>query len=235
MKLFTMGNPKILKGRKLGYISAVLHLAPYDLSGFQVCGAADGCQIPCLNTAGRGGIIKKGENTNRIQEARIRKTREFFLNRDEFMGEMVSDVRRVIRYAEKLALIPCIRLNGTSDIPWEKIRVTVEGIEYRNIFEAFPHVQFYDYTKIFGRKNLPANYHLTFSRSASNELSVVKAIQAGINVAVVFDKLPRSFMGKPVIDGDDTDLRFLDQKGSIVGLKAKGKAKSDFSGFVVRA
>lgn len=230
MKLLTISNPKLLKGKKLNYISAVLHLAPYNLSGFQVCPMADGCEFPCLNTAGRGGIIKKGEASNKIQEARIRKTREFFLDREAFMDSLYNDIRLFIKNAAKKGFIPAIRLNGTSDIAWEKIRVK----NYRNIFEAFPDIQFYDYTKIPGRENLPKNYNLTFSRSANNELNTLKEMQKGKNVAVVFDTIPEKFMGKRVVDGDYTDLRFLDDENVIVGLKAKGKAKNDFSGFVVR-
>lgn len=234
--LFTRGNPKTEKGEKQGYLTSILHLAPFNLSGYQVCAMADGCELPCLNLAGRGGMFKKGESTNKIQQARIRKTRQFFENREWFMARIVKEVQNTIKYALKHNLIPVFRLNGTSDLPWEKFRVTVNGVEYRNIMEAFPQIQFYDYTKVYGRK-VPANYHITFSRSAHNEINVVKAIQASMNVAVVFDNtkpMPETFLGKVVINGDTTDLRFLDQKNVIVGLKAKGPAKKDFSGFVVR-
>lgn len=236
MKLMTKSdaNPKTIKGRKLNYLTAILHLAPFNLSGYQVCALADGCEVPCLNTAGRGGIIKAGETTNAIQTARIRRTRLFFEDRAQFMALIVADIKSHVRRARKLRMKPCVRLNGTSDLPWEKIRATVDGVEYRNLMEAFPGVVFYDYTKVPGR-TVPANYHLTFSRSARNEINVIKAIAAGRNVAVVFAKtLPAEFMGRRVIDGDETDLRFLDDAGVIVGLKAKGKAKRDMSGFVVR-
>lgn len=235
--LFTRGNPKTEKGEKQGYLTSILHLAPHTLSGYQVCALADGCQIPCLNLAGRSGMFKKGESTNKIQQARIRKTKQFFEDRDWFMARLVKEIQNTIKYALNLNLIPVFRLNGTSDLPWEKFRVTVNGVSYRNLMEAFPQIQFYDYTKVPGRK-VPSNYHLTFSRSAGNELNVVKAIAAGANVAVVFDNkktMPQTFLGLPVINGDETDLRFLDAKNVIVGLKAKGPAKKDSSGFVVRA
>lgn len=235
-KLFTRGNPKTEKGEKQGYLTSILHLAPHTLSGYQVCALADGCQIPCLNTAGRGGMFKKGESTNKIQQARIRKTKLFFENREWFMEQLVREIVNAIKYAEKHNFIPVFRLNGTSDIPWEKFRVTVNGIQYRNIMEAFPSITFYDYTKIPSRK-VPSNYHLTFSRSAKNELNVIKAIASGTNVAVVFDNkvpMPEFFLGRKVINGDESDLRFLDEKNTIVGLKAKGRAKKDTSGFVVR-
>jgi hypothetical protein len=135
-------------------------------------------------------------------------------------------------------LIPVFRLNGTSDLSWEKYSVTVDGVDYANIFAAFPDVQFYDYTKILGRKvkGIP-NYHLTFSAADGNDADVAKAIEQGYNVATVFgikktEPMPESYNGRPVFNGDDSDLRFLDPKGVIVGLYAKGKAKKDTSGFV---
>ena len=234
--LFTRGNPKTEKGEKQGYLTHILHLAPHTLSGYQVCALADGCEIPCLNLAGRGGMFKKGESTNRIQQARIRKTKQFFEMREWFLARIVKEIQNGIKYALAHNLIPVFRLNGTSDLPWEKFRVKLNGVEYRNLMEAFPQIQFYDYTKVPNRK-VPANYHLTFSRSAHNELNVVKEIVSGKNIAVVFDHkvpMPETFLGRKVINGDSTDLRFLDEKNVIVGLKAKGPAKKDESGFVVR-
>lgn len=232
MKLLTIGNPKTLKGEKEGFLTFILHLAPADVSGYQTCPKATaGCKAACLNTAGRGGMFKPG-GTNTIQEARKRKTRFFFENRTEFMALLVEDIKRGIKYAEKRGFIPVFRLNGTSDIAWEKIRVG----EFRNVMEMFPAIQFYDYTKILGRKNLPFNYQLTFSRAESNEMDSRLAASAGMNVAVVFSAktLPEVYMGRQVFNGDDSDLRFLDPKGVIVGLYAKGRAKKDTSGFVVQ-
>ena len=233
-KLLTKGNPKTLKGEKQGYLTYILHLAPAKLSGYQVCPMATaGCESACLNTAGRGGIFKKGETTNIIQQARIRKTKLFFEQREFFMTTLHNEIKKAIVYAEKKGLIPVFRLNGTSDIAWEKIRV--KG--YRNIFEAFPNIQFYDYTKIFGRSSIPSNYHITFSKAESNGRHVKKSIIRGINVAVVFASkvLPKTYLGKKVVNGDESDLRFLDNPNSIVGLYAKGLAKKDKSGFVVHA
>ena len=178
-----------------------------------------------MNTAGRGGIFKKGESTNVIQKARIRKTKMFFEQRDQFMADLESDIRAGIKQAEKMNMIPAFRLNGTSDLAWEKY----------GIIEKFPEVQFYDYTKIVGRKvSHLKNYHLTFSNADGNINDVLKAKSNGMNVAVVFRKeLPATYLGRKVINGDETDLRFLDEKNVIVGLKAKGKAKKDTSGFVV--
>jgi len=230
MKLLSTGNPKLMKGEKKGYLSFVLHLAPSDLSGYNTCPmASNGCRAACLNTAGRGGVIKKGETTNKIQTARIRKTRMFFEHRAEFLSQLVADIKLGIKQAEKTGMIPAFRLNGTSDIRWET--VPVNGAT--NLMSLFPNVQFYDYTKRENRRNLPANYHLTVSRSETNEANV---FALPYNVAVVFNSktLPAEYNGRPVVNGDDTDLRFLDPTGVVVGLTAKGKAKKDPTGFTVR-
>ncbi len=226
MKLLSTANPKIQKGTKLGYLSFILHLAPATLSGKETCPKRTaGCTAACLNTAGRGGMFRKGENTNMIQQARIRKTRMFFEQRDAFMAQLEKDIKLGIKQAAKLGLTPVFRLNGTSDLAWEKY----------GIIEKFPQVQFYDYTKVLGRKvaHLP-NYHLTFSAADGNDADVARAVAQGMNVAAVFDALPETYMGRTVINADETDLRFLDPKGVIAGLKAKGRAKKDTSGFVRR-
>ena len=231
--LLTTGNPKIEKGAALGFLTNILHLAPSRLSGFNTCPMATaGCAAGCLNTAGRGGMFRKGEDTNMIQKARIRKTVLFFNERTAFMVKLVKEITAAIKRAEKLDLTPVFRLNGTSDLRWETIAVTRNNVEYTNIMLAFPEVQFYDYTKIANRRDLPANYHLTFSLAENNDVMAQKALDAGLNVAAVFRVLPATFMGRPVVNGDETDLRFLDEKNVIVGLKAKGRAKKDVSGFV---
>lgn len=228
MKLLSIGNTKTLKGQKMGYMTFILHLAPSTVSGYNTCPmASEGCSAACLNTAGRG----KFDNT---QNARIRKTVWYFERRNSFMIELTKDIRAAIRKAEREGFIPVFRLNGTSDIRWEN--ESVGG--FRNIMEMFPTVQFYDYTKLHNRRDLPSNYHLTFSRSESNDSKIAEVLRNNINVAVVFDtkkgkELPMSFMGATVVDGDDTDLRFLDPKGVIVGLRGKGDAKKDDSGFVI--
>jgi len=235
MKLLSTGNPKILKGMSQGYMTYILHLAPASLSGFNTCPkATEGCKAACLNTAGRGGMFKKGESTNVIQEARKRKTAMFFEERAGFMEWLYADIKLAIKQAKKKGMIPVFRLNGTSDIAWEKYDM-LPGL---NVFECFPDVQFYDYTKILGRKVKGiANYHLTFSAADGNDSDVYRAIAEGLNVATVFgikktEPMPETYNGRPVFNGDESDLRFLDPKGVIVGLYAKGKAKKDTSGFV---
>jgi hypothetical protein len=210
-------------------------LAPADLSGFNTCPKATaGCKAACLNTAGRGGMFKKGETTNAIQKARIRKTKMFYEQRQDFMLALKKDIELAIKQSKKLGLIPVIRLNGTSDLSWEKY----DMIPGQNVFECFPDIQFYDYTKILGRKVKGiANYNLTFSAADGNDADVYSAISQGYNIATVFGikktlPMPETYMGRPVFNGDESDLRFLDPKGVVVGLYAKGKAKKDTSGFV---
>ena len=135
-------------------------------------------------------------------------------------------------------LVPVFRLNGTSDLSFEKYEVVRNGQLFRNMFTAFPEVQFYDYTKVLGRKVAGiSNYHLTFSAADGNDADVAKAIQQGYNIATVFGikktlPMPDTYLGVTVFNGDESDLRFLDPKGVVVGLYAKGKAKKDTSGFV---
>jgi hypothetical protein len=229
MKLLSTGNPKILKGEAKGFMTYILHLAPADVSGYNTCPKATaGCKAACLNTAGRGGMFKRGETTNVIQEARKRKTRMFFEDRENFLTTLKADIRKAIKQAEKKGLIPVFRLNGTSDIAWEKY----------GVIQEFPNIQFYDYTKMLNRKvKALANYHLTFSAADGNDADVDKAIEQGYNVATVFGikktlPMPEAYKGLPVFNGDESDLRFLDPKGVVVGLYAKGKAKKDTSGFV---
>lgn len=224
MKLLGISNTKTLKGEAQGYRTYIMHLAPSTLSGYQVCPmASEGCSEACLNLSGMGRF-------SNVQAARIVKTRWFFEDRLSFMKQLVKEIRSAVKSSQKAGLIPVFRLNGTSDIRWETIQVYADNAWHNSIMDAFPTVQFYDYTKIPNRRNVPSNYHLTFSRSETNHADV---IQSQYNVAVVFDILPETYLGRPVIDGTETDLRFLDPEHVVVGLKANGKAKQDASGFTV--
>lgn len=234
MLLSISADAKTIKGQKMGYLTGVLYLAPHTLSGFQVCPkASEGCKLACLYTAGRGMY------TN-IQEARIRKTKRFFMDREGFMAELVKNVEALIRKAKRESMIPVVRLNGTSDIAWEKIKCVRNGVTYASMMEAFPEIQFYCYTKILGRSKAIAlpNYSLTFSLSESNDAEAKEALAQGYNVAVVMntkrkEQKPETWGGYPVVDGDETDLRFLDPNGGhIVALTAKGQARKDTMGFV---
>lgn len=235
MKLLTKSNLKVMKGEKKGFQTWILHLSPYTLGGINTCPKATlGCIESCLNTAGHGGMMKIGETvhntTNKVQIARKRKTQFFANDRQGFLELLIDDIQKAINYSTKKGFIPVFRLNGTSDISWEKYK-----INGKTIFEHFPNTQFYDYTKVLHRKvSMISNYHLTFSRAESNQRDVDYALKSGMSVAMVFDKIPAEYNNMPVFDADDTDLRFLDPKNHIIGLKAKGKAKKDQSGFVIR-
>jgi hypothetical protein len=230
-------NAKTVKGQKQGYMTGILYLAPYNLSGYQVCPMAKnaGCIDGCLNTAGRGAF-------NSVQQARINKTKYFFENRQQFMLDLAASIEALIRKAKREGLYPTVRLNGTSDIKWENISFDYTFAHGKQrevtIFELFPELQFYDYTKTPNRKSVPDNYDLTFSYSGTNTFAreVKQAFDNGERVAVVFRNkadIPNQFLGLECIDGDDSDLRFLEPKNKVVALYAKGKAKKDTSGFVV--
>ena len=227
----TVGNDaKTIKGQSKGYLTGILYLAPATIGGGRsLCPfSTAGCRRVCLYTAGRGGF-------NVVQTARIRKTQEWLNNPDAFVEFLKQDITALIAAAAKRGLIPAVRLNGTSDIEWEKT----------DIMQSFPNVQFYDYTKwpASRRLDLPKNYHLTYSWSEKDNASsqAIAWKWRGVNTAMVFSGgLPKGwklFKGQaydlPVIDGDESDLRFTDPKGVIVGLKTKGKArKDDGDGFV---
>jgi hypothetical protein len=226
MKLLTVENAKTVKGEKLGYLTGILYLAPANESGvMNTCPMSTaGCRAGCLYTAGRAAMFAA------IPAARIRKTRELFNDREGFVTKLRADITSLIKSAARQNLIPAIRINGTSDLPKLAMQLASE----------FPTVQFYDYTKIprAWERTLP-NYHITFSLSESNMVDAIAALQHGLNVAAVFPikrghDLPETFLGFGVIDGDAHDLRFLDKHrtGLIVGLRAKGQAKKDSSGFV---
>jgi hypothetical protein len=222
-------NAKTIKGQKKGFQTAILYLTPASGSGENLCAMAvlAQCDEPCLNTAGRGAM-------SNVQLARLRKALFYNQYREEFLALLRKEIARCVKKIEAAGFVPLVRLNGTSDIRWENYGIP----------QMFPNVQFYDYTKLVNRKDIPANYDLTFSYSGvpMYQSFVKKAVDAGMRVAVVFRN--RSvvenmllnqikFMDLDVVDGDDSDIRHIDPHGSIVALYAKGKAKKDTSGFVV--
>jgi hypothetical protein len=143
-----------------------------------------------------------------------------------FLALLRGDLAWLEHVALKQGLKPACRMNITSDIAWETVDDLLDG---------FPEIEFYDYTKVRGRRP-PPNYSLTFSRSEKNGTLVEPTLGLQQNVAVVFrgPTLPASYLGYPVIDGDSDDCRFLDPRPVVVGLRAKGtKAKNDSSGFVL--
>tara|TARA_R110000772_G_scaffold108972_6_gene212125 strand:- start:1401 stop:2135 length:735 start_codon:yes stop_codon:yes gene_type:complete len=235
-KLIGVGtNAKTIKGDGSEYLTGIVYMTPYkvmvDNKWYNSCSMAvlAGCIEGCLNTAGRGAM-------NCVQAARQRKAEWFYRDRDGFMRQLITDLKRFVAYCKKRGIQPVIRLNGTTDIRWELI--TIDGL---TIFEHFPEISYYDYTKIANRNtdHIP-NYHLTWSYSnASPKYAAMMqtALDRGMNVATVFRKAfdyANTWAGLPVINGDADDLRILDPKGGhIVALYAKGKAKKDTSGFVV--
>lgn len=214
---------------KAGVYTGVLYMAPAQVSGYEMCRKrTKGCTASCLFTSGHGSY-------KNVKTARLRKTYQFLHRREEFLERLDHEVKLTHAYAERHGFIPAIRLNGTSDIPWEIYPVN----GYANIFEANPETNFYDYSKILERfGNVPENYHLTFSlaETKANMADAQKALEMGFNVAAVFDELPDRYMGRKVINGDETDVRFWEvyEEGVIVGLLQKGKAYKDETGFVIR-
>ena len=248
--LLTVGNDaKTILGEEYGFLTGILYLAPSTVSGIvNLClKASEGCKIACLFTSGRGKFTS-------TQQARINKTILFVRFKPQFWAQLIKNIKSLIRKAKRLGLIPVIRLNGTSDNLWERIKIKGTKFDGLTIFEAFPEVQFYDYSKYTfqERPNLPNNYHLTYSFSEDTTPEIlVDNLNNGRNVAVVFNicklgnkgkchnkckcPLPKIWNGYTVISGNDSDVRFMDPEGVIVGLRANGKARDDDSGFVQKA
>lgn len=223
----TLANVEILEG--------ILYLSPADEAGYETCAwSTPGCRAACLRSAGKM-VFKESA------AARIWRTRFLFQDRPGFMDQLCEEIAREVRRADRLDVGFAMRPNGTSDLPWERIRDR-EGLTLMN---RFPTVQFHDYTKNAPRAfasiepGWPSNYHLTLSRSGDNDAECLAFLALGGNVAVVFDTkrgqpLPATWEGFPVIDGDHHDARHLDPPGTVVGLRQKGKASQDQTGFVVR-
>lgn len=229
--LLTTTNPKVAKGAAdMGYLPAVLHLAPATMAGANVCAwSSPECVAGCLNTSGRGGISLDASGWNQIQAARIRRTAMMILAPDTFRVVLCDEISRHARMARWHGLTPALRLNGTSDIAW-----------HRTFPEIVAHAQaegcvLYDYTK---RPKPDAAEHgidITYSYPGGQGEAARRYLDAGHRVAVVFDTrkgapLPATWTAPwggvyPVVDGDAHDLRFADAGGVIVGLRAKGRMR----------
>ena len=222
MKLLSIGNDaKTIKGEKLGYRTAILYLQPT----LQLCPwSSAGCRAGCLNTAGRGQMSV-------VQQARKAKTEYYTQHTLAFCDQLVEEIIQFAKSCKRAGMMPAVRLNGTSDIDFKQVRNDVLA-EYCSS-SANPWVTFYDYTKSVERALQLCN--VTFSRTEYTPARTIKYLASrGINTAVVFrNELPKMWNGIPVINGDEHDCRFLDPRGVIVGLKAKGCAKHDTTGFVV--
>ena len=266
LKVLAVGNDaKTVKGLKLKVCTAILYLAPANEAGRgNLCPhASQGCRAACLFTAGRGRF-------DNVREARIKKTLRWFDDRRAFLADIVRDIQKLESYCRRHRLTPAVRLNGTSDIPWENVILPDDGC---NLMDQFPSVRFYDYTKNKARAikaasckhplaspldkgRFPDNYSLTFSRAEDNRRQVAQVINAGGNVAAVYSAdrydrftwsakgIARGLVhaqaetygadGPRIFNGDNTDARFKDPKGVVVALRAKGDAKSDETGFVIK-
>lgn len=234
MPILSIGSdPKTIKGQKRGYKTAIIYMAPAKNSGFNMCPMSRlaGCEAACLYLAGRGGMTM-------IQNARLVRTALFNTDQKKFMDTLIKELIAFIKSARKADFIPVVRLNGTSDIRYENIYL--DGSK-ETIFTMFPDIQFYDYTKLVRRfyHILPKNYFLLLSYSEANDRYRRMCMEVlikypDINLAVVADELDDPFLGRPVVSGDESDLRFLDPPGVVVRLKAKGPARKDTTGFVIR-
>ena len=215
------------KGEKFGYKTAILHLAPFDLSGKNVCPkASPECAAACLNTSGRGQM-------GSVQKARIDKTNLFWTNKNAFLWQLSTEIEQLKKRAANQGYKFAVRLNGTSDLPWHRMKVDGGG----SLMQLHPEVQFYDYTKVLNYLDHDLNnYNVTFSDSGRNNADIAAALKKGANVAVVFkDKLPIRWMKRKVINGDLHDLRFKDPNGVIVGLVAKGLGRNINNKFIKAA
>jgi hypothetical protein len=213
-------SAKIAKGEKYGIDTFIIYLAPWKQSGFNVCaGASPECIDACLDESGQ--YILTPEH---IRKARIAKTQAFYNSREQFCRQLFKEIARAHKSAIKKGHKFAVRINGTSDLSPELFKV--DGV---NILQAFPAVQFYDYTKIFNRSRLLdkySNYQLTFSFNGHNWTECEERLNAGQNVSAVFNvkrgkELPKFWAGFPVVDGDITDYRPEDGAGVIVGLRFK--------------
>ena len=206
-------SSKIIKGQKKNVATYIVYLAPEKLSGYNVCPfSTKGCRAACLYTSGRAKVFGK------INEARLVKTKMFFEEPERFMKILFKEIESAYKLWTKKGFDFAVRFNGTSDLD-------VTNLNGYNLPELYPHIQFYDYTKNPNLQSKYDNYHITYSYSPENQHlwdKVSSKIHAGVNVAMVFyPAIPEEYKGFKVINGDETDLRFKDEKNVIVGLKYK--------------
>ena len=219
-------NSKTAKNDNDTYI---LYLAPYNQNSkkINICPkASKGCAAACLFTAGRGAF-------SNVIKARQNKTEYYLQDKKAFINQLATELIKIDKKASKNKNQTLIRLNGTSDLDFIFLLKKYANFDISN----YNNLHFYDYTKILGKVKKYSNnknYTLTFSRAEDNEQDIFQAVKYGANVSAVFNgNLPKTYKGIPVIDGDKTDNEMLKYKGFILGLKAKGKARTDKSGFVI--
>ena len=249
-RFFSLDSAKAVKAQQFGWLNGINYMAPASSGGHgNLCShASPACIAMCLGWhSGQAGMVKDADHDlNSVRLSRIAKVAMFMEDRQRFMAEAVAAIEALVKRAASIGFKPCARMNGATDIAWEGVRCTRNGVEFRNVFEAFPEVVFVDYTKNHFRmkRALPSNYFLTFSRSEKNEATALQLLSDGHNVAVVFSgNKPASWHGFDVVDGDEHDLRQLDPRASaehptgyVIALSPKGqRAKNDTTGFVVRS
>lgn len=247
-RFFSVDSPKAIKAQAYGYVNAINYMAPANTAGVgNLCPhASPGCLALCLGWySGQAGMLSNAElenGDNAARSSRAQKARMFMRDRQAFMQVMRNAINGCIRKARREQLELCVRLNGATDIAWESVKIQGEHQQF-SIVDLFPTVQFVDYTKNYRRMlrfcahMLPKNYHLTFSRSETNEAECVDVLKNGGNVAVVSSlPMPSIYLGHKVINGDLHDLRHIDETNVVVWLSPKGrKAKADKSGMVLRS
>ena len=251
--IFTTQSPKTIKGEKLGFLTAILYMAPAQQSAIvNLCKfASPGCLIACLYTAGRG----KFTNT---QISRINKTIWFVRFKAQFWTRAIRELNNLKNKAKRQGLTQVDRFNGTSDQPIERLKIKGTNSDYDGltILEAFSELNFYDYTKYpyseRPNETIPANYHLTYSyHEETTPEQVTENLEHGRNVAVVMNvckldnrkacamtchcEFPKTWRGYEVVSGDESDVRILDPIGVIIALHAKGEARTDTTEFVIHA
>ena len=198
-----------------------LYLAPANLSGYEVCPMrSPECTLLCLNESGRNRI---DVNKNTINKSRITKTKLFFEHRQFFVRWMIDEINTAKKKAEKLGYHFSVRLNNTSDISPESFYINQNNVKL-NVLQIFHDVQFYDYTKVAKRQELTKkykNYDITYSYSGNNMTQCLDMLGKGVRVAMVFNKLPETYLGYKVVPGDLYDMRYRDEHNVIIGLKFK--------------
>jgi len=207
----------------------ILYLAPHtkNIKGFNVCShASKGCIKACLDTAGMGIF-------SNVQKARIEKTNYFVEYRKEFLNHLAKEINTKVKTARRKGEKIAFRLNGTSDLDFVYLLNKHANLD---IMDTKDVAIYYDYTPNIHRakryKDHPL-YTVAFSRKEDNEKETKTALNEGINTAVVFNKLPKFWNGKKVIDADKSDLEMIKYKNVILGLAAKGYAKKDKTNFVI--
>lgn len=218
MNLLTVANAKLLKSKDYGFLSVGLHLLPHNLSGYNTCKfATKYCKISCLNLSGLSGL-------SNVQKSRLKKTKYLFEDTHNFLLELDAELYYYKRIAASKGLKLSARLNMTSDLDWSEYL-----INGKCLYAIHNDIQFIEYSKDYSRISNFPNLHITYSYDQINHKRALEVLKRGDNLAVVFDKIPKSMLGYEVGFGDNNDLRHLDKKNTIIGLKYKNIIQKGYS------